>query len=338
MALLVDLHYLGSFQKGIRLVSEQPVEDIWSRLGLYGSVEYLDENLTLAKRSITKDTLVEYIAVRMRQAIELRMATRQASLLTAPLTLYYSFLNLTRACMAIQEEELSTGHGLRFKEDTQLLTCRARLEDGTFTDYLKCTGISWKKGLEVPLDECLSRIIETSEDYYTATRNPPLVSPVRVEAHRSGKMFLHFREDWVGGEAHFRANWQDEFPSPVPFCELEPTGCVLRVQHDKEPDSLQHVEGLCNRMLEINLIPSMEPTWFLIRRTDPNLVWGRAAYYIAALFILSSVIRYQPELMLRVTSTNSKWNWFLRRFVDRAERFYPHLMFNWIMGQVYFFE
>lgn len=319
-------------------MSEQPLEDIWSLLGLYGSEEYLHENLTLTKGSITKDTLVKYVAVRMRQAIELRIATRQASILTAPLTLYYSFLNLTRASMAIRQEERSVKHGLRFKEDTQILTCHASLEDGTFTDYLKWTGISWKRGLEVSLDDCLSRIIEASQDYYTVTLKPPLVSPVGVEAHHSGKMFLRFHEDWVGGEAHFRASWQDEFPSLVPFCELESAGCVLKVKQDKQPNSLAEVRALCKNMLEINLIPRMEQTWFVIRRTNPDLAWSRPAYYFAALFILGSVVRYQPELMLELTSTNSKWNWFLRRLIDRAERFYPNLMFNWITDQVYFFK
>jgi len=333
-----DFRYLGSFQKGISLVSEQPLEDIWSRLSLYGSEEYLNEHLTVTKETISKDNYVNYVAVRMRQAVEFRQATRQTTLLTAPLTLYYSFLNLSRACIAIRDEQFSKGHGLRFKEDTQLLTCRAKLEPGTFTDYLNSTGVPWSPGLEISLDDCLSRVIEISEDYYTATSNPPYVAPIHVEAHRSGMMLLHFREEWVGGEAHFLANWKSDFPSLVASCELASGGCVLKVKQASEPNSLEDVTRLCEEMLETNLISSMEPTWFLIRCTNAYLTWFRSAYYLAALFILSSVVRYQPELMLQVTSTNSKWNWLLRRFIDRAERFYPHLMFNWIMNQVYFFK
>jgi hypothetical protein len=107
---------------------------------------------------------------------------------------------------------------------------------------------------------------------------------------------------------------------------------------DKEPDSLDGVASLCTQMLEINLIPSTTPTWFTVRQTNPDLVWPRAAYYFVALFILSSIVRYQPELMYQVTSTHSKWDWLLRRFMATAERFYPHLMFNWIHNAVYSFD
>ena len=53
-----------------------------------------------------------------------------------------------------------------------------------------------------------------------------------------------------------------------------------------------------------------------------------------ALFILSSIVRYQAELMYQVTSTHSKWDWLLRRFMATAERSYPHLMFNCIHNAV----
>src|SRR5262245_946040 len=115
---IIDSHYLGSFQRGIRLYAETPLEEVWSRLSLYGSEEFLRENVTDV-RDI--EALSDYVAVRMRQAIELRTATRQATLLTAPLTLYYSVLNLTRASMAIRQEIYSKGHGLTYKVNSDIL-------------------------------------------------------------------------------------------------------------------------------------------------------------------------------------------------------------------------
>lgn len=168
--------------------------------------------------------------------------------------------------------------------------------------------------------------------------NPPLVSPVRVEAHRSGKMFLHFREDWVGAKHISARIGRMSFPLLFPFVNWGRQNAFLRLNRRRSQTTWRMSKLSIKNMLEINLIPSMEPTWFIIRRTNPDLTWCRPAYYFAALFVLSSVVRYQPELMFQVTSTNSKWNWFLRRFIDRAERFYPHLMFSWTMDQVYFFE
>jgi hypothetical protein len=85
----------------------------------------------------------------MRQAIELRAATREATLLTAPLSLYYSVLNLTRASLAIREDGLdSKRHGLFFDQDPDILQCRAKVTDGTFASILRSQDCRRKKGFE----------------------------------------------------------------------------------------------------------------------------------------------------------------------------------------------
>jgi hypothetical protein len=67
------------------MTSEDPLEDVWSLLGLYGSEEFLRENVTEVKDI---EALADYVAVRIRQANELREAWRETTLLTAPLSLY----------------------------------------------------------------------------------------------------------------------------------------------------------------------------------------------------------------------------------------------------------
>jgi YaaC-like Protein len=331
---IVDHKYIGSFQKGIRLHAEHPLEEVWNRIGLWGSEEYLSENLTDVK---DKRTSADYIAVRIRQAIELRAASREATLLTAPLSLYYSVLNLTRACLAIHKDLLdSRGHGLLFESHRDILQCHAKVTDGTFFEYLSTQGLSPKKGVRISLDGCLSRIIEMGEDYSTVARKPPDVCPVRIDAYHTGKMFLHFI-DCVETE-DFRTRWQNQYPSLVDFCHLAPTGTCLRINHDREPNSYEDAQSLCHQLLEPNLIFGGNPIWFVVKQTQPAVVWSRPAYYFAALFILGNVVRYEPELMYQITSTHSKWAWFLRRFVANAERFYPQLLFNWIHNKVYFFD
>jgi len=339
---IVDYTYLGSLQTEKFLETENPMEEVWSILSLYGSEEFLQQNLILNKASSNKDALVDYIAVRIRQAGELRTATRQATLLTAPLTLYYSILNLTRACLAIEEEEFSTGHGLKFKEDRSILNCHAEIVGGTFSKYLEVNGFQApKQKVKVSLDDCLSRIVEMAENYFTIVGKPSLVSPVRVKAFHTGKTFLTFRADAVEGVEHFGCHWRSEFPSLAPHCEqeLQPDECILKVKKEKEPNDYEGVCSLCKEMLETRLIFSdSNPTWAILRQTNSDLVWPRAAYYFAALFILSSIVRYQPELIYQINSANTKSNWLLLRFMATAERFYPHLMLNWIHKTNYFFR
>jgi hypothetical protein len=332
---IIDSSYIGSFQSGMPIASENPLEDVWSLLGLYASEEYIKEHITTVGN---KGLVSRYVAVRMRQAIELRTATRGATLLTAPLTLYYSLLNLTRAAMAVRNDILSSkSHGLSFKNESSILKCRAEIKNGTFRDYLKIDGTELPEGIQVSLDDCLSRIIETASDYFNVADNPPLVSPVGVKAYRqSGNMFLKFSDTWIDKD-RFHSHWQTDYPTLSDSCDLETEPGCLRVKDSKKPKNLQDVHSICSQILEVNLMPINEPTWFVVRVCDPNIVWPRPAYYLAASFILGNVVRYQPEVMYRITANHSKWGWLLRRFMVAAERFYPNLMLNWIHGTTYFF-
>ena len=192
-----------------------------------------------------------------------------------------------------------------FKEDSQILTCRAKLTNGTFTNYLDTGGISWQTGFEISLDESLSRVIETSEDYFTVARKSPRACPVRVEARHTGRMVLHFREDWVESEAHFRSHWESEFPSLVPFCELESTGCVLKIKQDKEPNNFEEVADLCQKMLDVNLIPESKPDLVCCSMYRSTANVAKRGVLFCSLFILGSIVRYQPELIYQITSGNS---------------------------------
>jgi hypothetical protein len=82
---IMTLYILAPSKKGIHMTSEDPLEDVWSLLGLYGSEEFLRENVTEVKDI---EALADYVAVRIRQANELREASRETTLLTAPLSLY----------------------------------------------------------------------------------------------------------------------------------------------------------------------------------------------------------------------------------------------------------
>src|SRR5512139_421628 len=103
---MLSLHHIGSLQPGRRLESEDPLEEVWSRVSRVGIGEWLE----FASRSSTPPISVPwdqwgpYAATRVRQAAEFRIASRRASLLTRPLLLYYCFLNLVRGFLAIETQ------------------------------------------------------------------------------------------------------------------------------------------------------------------------------------------------------------------------------------------
>ncbi len=75
-----------------------------------------------------------------------------------------------------------------------------------------------------------------------------------------------------------------------------------------------------------------------MRQTDPSLVFPRPAYYFVTLFILGSVVRYEPELMLDTVDPNSLSGWLLKRVIQGAERFFPQLMLSWLMDSDLYYK
>jgi hypothetical protein len=120
-----------------------------------------------------------------------------------------------------------------------------------------------------------------------------------------------------------------EFPSLSHTCKLEPVGNVLRV--DKEDlSTYEAIAEYLSTVLEHDLRERQTPVWYALRIVDPELVFPREAYYIVALFILGSIVRYEPEMMLEASNPDDEVGWFLRRFLQVAERYFPQLMLMWI--------
>jgi YaaC-like protein len=336
---LIDLHWIGSFQNGINEWSESPLEDVWKRIALFSYPDHLRTVFTAPKLSPEAKAVVEnYASTRIRQATEFREASRAGSLLTAPLPLYYSFLNLTRAFIAVEIEATPTerGHGLTFKEGaSSVLESTGTVASGTFHEWLTELGVRVPLKTAITLDECLSGIVELGSDYIAVTGKLPRAIPVYVQGMHSGAVTLHFDGNRLDAE-HFRKHWRQEFPSVANTCSLEPQGCVLKVNADVDTKTYEAVCRYCADHLEVNLIPTSRPTWHLLRQQSGHTL-PRPAYYFCALFILGSIVRYEPESLMTLTAQPSSVAWLLDRLLKTAERFYPNLMLNWAMKKPWFF-
>jgi hypothetical protein len=78
----------------------------------------------------------------MAQALEIRSAAQSATLLTKPLLMYYSFLNLLRGVMAVDDDlALTKGHGLKYYSGPSLFDNAAVVNTGTFAEYLRACSV-----------------------------------------------------------------------------------------------------------------------------------------------------------------------------------------------------
>ena len=329
-------HYIGSFQTGTMFEAENPLEEVWSRVALHGSVDYLRKVFTPpAGQQI--DPYIRYAGIRARQAVEFRRAAREATLLTSPLSLYYSFLNLVRACLCLHSDMIpSMGHGLTFKRGPDLLSSGAELRhNGTFIHYLDTAGYSSTNKV-VSLREALSRIIEIRPDYADTYGEASLVVPINVDAYRSGELVLKIPKS-IYDLSHASSNWGSELSSLSGCCVLGSGDNTLEVTH--KVSKREDVDSFCSLRLERDLLwREFEARWHLVRETDPDLIFPRPAYYFIALFILGSIVRYEPELMLDTVNPDSLSGWLFKRVVQSAERFFPQLMLSWLTGSSLYFK
>jgi len=327
----------GSFQQsGAKLETENPLEEVWSTVALHGSADFLQKHLTPpVGHSVAP--YIQYAGIRARQAVEFREAARQATLLTSPLSLYYSFLNLTRACLCLHSDiRHSRMHGLKFKSGPDLLNSGAELTRGTFTDYLDAAGYPQSFGNVVHLHEALARIIEIRWDYAQAYGGNSLVVPIDVEAYRGEQVVLRIPKS-AYDLSSATTNWSSELPSISGCCTLGSGENALETTFTVS--NMEDVSSFCSSRMQRDLLwREFAARWYLVRQTDPNLVLPRPAYYFVTLFILGSIVRYEPELMLDTVDPNSLTGWLIKRVVQVAERFFPQLMLSWLLGEDLYFK
>jgi hypothetical protein len=326
----VDLPYVGPLKKGVYARSESPLEEVWNWIARFGISEWLKRN---CQQVAPLEDWGPYATVRVRQAVEFRAAARNISILTRPLPLYYSSLNLLRGFNALGQgvKPNKSRHGLTFtgEDEANFFKMGAKFCEGTFTEFLRAQDVPYQKDTEITLGQALSRIVEMAGNISPSV-GPDEVFRVDVEAWYSGKIRLHFRCP-PGQETLFPTNWQEWFPQFKDLCSLEPAGAVLIV--DKQQDEITSREGIVDflhRTLEVNLSSYEDPAWFAIRHAESKFGLPREAFYFIGAFILSSAVRYKPESLLAISNPDSETGWIVARFLNAAERYFPHLLLNWV--------
>jgi hypothetical protein len=228
---------------------------------------------------------------------------------------------MTRALLALGPEIMPrSGHGLQFVGAKTLLATKATLSRGTFTDYLSAFGLPWKEGDEITLAEALGFIVELWTGYNSLDELTSFVQRVHIQAMMSGKVRLVFD----GYRGNFADEWQSSFPDLTEVCvwEAENTLLVKNTELGKKYDD---VSLFARKHFLPLLILQSGATWNKLRIDKNVLTLNRVSYYYIAMFILGSVVRYEPELMLGVNSPDSLLGWTLKRFIGLSERFFPQL-------------
>lgn len=330
---MLELSHIGSFQSERSLIhSEEPLEEVWNHIERFGT-SYL-KRFNPDKKDIPWDDYLKYTQIRTMQSIEFRRAAIDATLLTAPLPLYYAFLNLTRAFLALGPEIIpKPSHGLRFLAGKDLLSSKAQFIKGTFTDYLSSQSTEWINDTDISLSDALGCVIELSHDFGVFEIDRVHVQPIYVRAKMNGAVKLEF-PNYTGD---FASNWKLNFPELADTCVIFEENNTLLVNDESLVKDYESISLFLEKRLHHGLTFQNHATWYAVRKNKDVPLLPRAAYYYVAMFILGSIVRYQPELLLSATTLDSEIGWLLKRFLKLADRFFPQLkLIEFYKKQIYF--
>ena len=329
----------GVAAPGARILCESPLTEVWYQVRRYGTPEYCDYRSPEDESTPDSEAVKDYVIPRVLQAIELRAPMDRATILTKPLLVYYSLLNLVRAMIT-----LSTGrvcephHGLSARGTCSSLTelSAKATKRGTLIELLRLYDVA-PPSQPIHFHDVLRSVPEL-RSALSVPGHTSDVSVVQVAATSRGKVSLNFPQKTMS-EQEFETSWSKSFPrlaqafDYVGGYDLVLKQGLLPLCEDLDRYA-QQVGEFCDQHLEVNLIDPAR--WYVVSSCNPHAGWPREARYLAALFMLSHCVRYQPELLYRESVANSYEHTLVDSLIRMADRFVPQMLLGWT-GTKHFF-
>lgn len=330
------IHYVGSFQNNRFVIrTGDQLSAVWREVERMGTVDALS---SIAEANGHSRNVARMGSLRIKQAVELRRASKDTSPLTRPLLLYYSCLNLVRGWLSVQKSGMGKPrHGATFKPGASLLECSARIDkDGTIPRMLYHYGMNLAAGTELSLLDCITQIPELKRDIRLVSASPSNIAWVEVKVPVNGHIMLRYHIDECSQDG-FSARWQDLLPWMRDECILsEEEPFVIRtIATGHKP---VQVTDFCERRLMCDLHLNNNPVWFDHVQRNTQLLSGRLPAYVVMLFILSNICRYEPQLFEEAFKESSNLAYVLDTAISCSERYVPQLFVSAAYGGTVYFE
>lgn len=330
----VNPPHFSVFQLNNYYRSENPLVEVWDRIQRFSSESILSKEFVLDFHPENKDKLIKYVSTRINQAIEFRNASLNQTLLTKPLSLYYCMLNLMRAYIALDKEvEAKTSHGLCFKSANNILDSYAIISNGTFSQYLQIKGYSLDTKRIITLREALANIIELGKDLQSINDISIGFTPFAINAFQDGTINISILRNYEGIEE----KWKLLFPLLAQ--DFEYCGDNILCTHNDLFKNLQNVITYINKIFltELNRLTTNDVSIWYLFNSDKQQPLPRICYYHIAFFILSNIVRYEPDTLQETIIRNDEVYWLLNRLQFFGDRYYPQLIMNEICREPIYF-
>jgi hypothetical protein len=349
------------------IATEDPRADARRYLRHWANEDFVEGMLRERHPTIAADRVRRrrrQIAFAIEQGLEYLISAEGTSLLTGPLPLFYAAENFAKATSLAVDPAVSAGdfetHGL-----TRDRAKRYSIKNLCCTIASRQPSV-WSRLFQTSNADLL--VIRHSEDgqglesdrrAHYATSAPPTGRQLHL-----GALLRHLPE--LEDDVVY-ANWGSPFVAHIPNYTLTVTTgpprsetFVFQVDHghheptkdmiiDRESDLLRHYTRQFDALNVLGYTTTGGHIGVPAMRLDVlggvhmdfargTLVLGEPVLYFAALFILSSVVRYDPEQWKRLTDDHPAEAILVERFLDVAARKLPNLILNELHARVFLFR
>lgn len=354
----------------VQIVTEHPEKDVrrylrhWADIAFVeGKVKARHEQLPADRRRAKSRSAAFYF----EQGLEYLESAATSSLLTKPLPLFYAAENFAKGVCMVESAQLTTAafksHGLKSdqsrRNSTKNLCCEV-LPPGqdvwsrlfavgnadiaqTLTNHDNVGSIIDRRnqyathpplpGKVLYLGDLLRHLPELERDVVNAGWGHPYV----VQVHGYG--LFTFSGPPVSGQYSITFNHAHNPQTKAMILDRESDLLKAYVRREDRLNTIQYVADFKNEtppdlpVIRHDMFGGMHMD---LRRT--SLVLGELVINFAALFILSSVVRYQPEQWKRLTDDHPAEAILMDRYLDLAVRKLPNLVLNELHNELYTFK
>lgn len=310
----------------VRIVhSENPVKDMWSRLGYFENEhnvrEFLREDKKLDEEALL-DT-AKRLAFTMQTAREYYKSASRVSLLTQPLLIFYGMVALSKVLFIATygKESPSKGHGLEtpnqkdFEEDFAKLSTRIQ-RDGTFPQFHSCFCKDKFFNIRFTIKELLSTVCEIKVEYETVYHEKS--QAIKAQKDRFGLRL-------VDTELKKYGDLEKELSNYFSFSTVQSFENSLLIWN---PENIHKTRALSGE--EYLVLP--------LKKNEKRLFLPEMSTHFLVMYLLGMVSRYYPKQWGEIIEGKTSGEiYIIRKFLETTTRKFPNLILNRLWNRAFVF-
>jgi YaaC-like Protein len=340
------------------ITTENPSVDVRRFLRHWADKSFVDDRLREQHSGLNTDrrrTKSRQIARLVLQGLEFLNSADSSTVLTKPLTMFYGAENLARAACICRDVNLTAdglrAHGLGGERDIQRnsirnLACKVQHPGKDVWSHVYRSLSCDRYRLKHHVSGGAAQVM----DYHNPYANPSLRPPKELSF---GELLRHLPEtaddvELAGWGVSYMVRADSMFIRTSHGAE-EKQVLNFDLRHGRRPKVIELIDARENSLLRkctsnaevldvyeysASLpvpVPTIRPDVFgeLYMDLSPERnTMGEVPTYLAALFILSDVVRYQADNWLRLLADHPAEEIVVDRFLDLAGRKFPNLILN----------